>query len=205
LVVLYVVLVAALVLSSCAGKKTNTTAKMDIAPLPCVVLLQTTTPNDEPDDSVEGKNDLQAGTLFLYETIKAELRKSQVDRVIETAELGLEIGEIPGSHLEAINGSGREFQCDFIFATTLTRFKQREGGKYAVDSPASAAFIMQLIDARTGKSLWMATFSETQNTLMNNLFTFSKAKSRGFKWITVEELVEQGVREKLAECPYLLH
>jgi len=46
-------------------------------------------------------------------------------------------------------------------------------------------------------------FKETQQSLMSNLMTFGKAENRGFKWITVEELVRQGIHEKIEECPYL--
>ena len=51
--------------------------------------------------------------------------------------------------------------------------------------------------------LWTADFRETQESLLDNILTYNKAQSRGFKWVTVEQLVEQGVKDRLATCPYL--
>ena len=62
---------------------------------------------------------------------------------------------------------------------------------------------MNLYDTRTKAVIWVADFNETQESLMDNLLSFGKAQSRGFKWITVEELVSQGIRERLADLPYL--
>ena len=62
---------------------------------------------------------------------------------------------------------------------------------------------MRLVNTRDGGVLWQSMFKETQQSLMSNLMSFDKAESRGFKWITVEELVRQGINEKIEECPYL--
>ncbi|BCL61137.1 hypothetical protein DGMP_18300 [Desulfomarina profundi] len=62
---------------------------------------------------------------------------------------------------------------------------------------------MVLRHVKTGAVLWSADFKETQESLLSNILSFNKAQSRGFKWISVEELLEQGIRERLAQCPYL--
>jgi hypothetical protein len=63
---------------------------------------------------------------------------------------------------------------------------------------------MALIHSHTGAVLWTGDFRETQESFLSNIFSFTKMQSRGFKWITVEQLVEQGIKERLATCPYLL-
>jgi len=64
-------------------------------------------------------------------------------------------------------------------------------------------FSMVLRDTTDGKLLWYADVREKQQSFLENIFSFGKAKKRGFKWISVEQLLEQGIKEKLAECPYL--
>ena len=86
---------------------------------------------------------------------------------------------------------------------TVHRYRQRQGGDLAADSPASASFEIRLIDARTKAVLWSADFDETQESLLSNILTFNKAQSRGFKWVTVETLISQGLQERLADCPFL--
>ena len=94
-------------------------------------------------------------------------------------------------------------QCDAVMMITVHRYRQRQGGDLAADSPASASFEIRLIDARTKAVLWSADFDETQESLLSNILTFNKAQSRGFKWVTVETLISQGLQERLADCPYL--
>ena len=62
---------------------------------------------------------------------------------------------------------------------------------------------MELVRVDDGKVIWNGSFDETQESLLSNLLSFGKAQSRGFKWVTVEELVRQGVHERFAECPYM--
>ncbi len=43
----------------------------------------------------------------------------------------------------------------------------------------------------------------TRGNVLSNILTFNKAQSRGFKWITVENLLTHGLHDRLAGCPYL--
>lgn len=185
-------------LASCASQKAGSSADSDAEPLSCVAVLATDTVYD---DAAKAKP-LQHGAQFLYGEIISELESSQVAQVIEVAGLLDQISEVSGGRMGAIKEIGHRSQCGAVLMSTLTDFSQRQGGQYAVDSPASAAFELQLLEASTAKTLWTSNFSETQTSLMSNLFSFGKAAKRGFKWITVEDLVAQGVHEKLVECPY---
>jgi len=203
LIVLCVSLIAVVSLSSCGARKTDNSVKTDVAPLPCIVLLPTAVHYEEENKIIEEYQEMQAGALFLDKAIRDELEQSNVPRIVETAQFRLQIDDTAGSTNGTIQDIGRESQCENVLMTSLIRYEKRQGGEYAVDSPASVAFEMKLISARTGRSIWATTFSETQSSLMSNLFTFDKAKSRGFRWITVEELAAQGVQEKLRNCSYL--
>ena len=80
---------------------------------------------------------------------------------------------------------------------------ERDGGDYSVNQPASVSFKYQLIHVPTGTTLCLGVFDETQQTLLSNLFSFSKASSRGFKWVKAEQLAREGLHEKLNDCRYL--
>jgi hypothetical protein len=193
-------------LSSCAenqeGMRNN--IGRDVPKLTCLIVLPTETPVDieRRMDSAEVKN-LQKGAFFIDSVIAEELKNFKGPRLFNAAQLQGLITEIYGSKTGMIKGIGKELKCDAILMTTIKRFHQREGGDFAADFPASAAFAMDLIRVDDGKVLWSGSFDETQESLLSNLFTFGKAQSRGFKWVTVEDLVRQGVHERLSACPYL--
>jgi len=198
-----VVVLLSLLLYSCGGKTTDTVGPgMDVAPVSCVVVLPTQTPYED-SSSNQMNNNMQAGVKYLDTAVLSELRKSKVEKVLQSTQFSLPISEMTSGEYSLMKEIGEVSGCNNVLITTLSHFRQRQGGEMAAGDPASAAFEMKLIEADTGRTLWMSTFNETQSSLFENLFSFSKAQSRGFKWITVEELVSQGVQEKLQECPYL--
>ncbi len=195
-----------LFLTSCIGKKTydSKVVNQEVEKLSCLVVMPTrnpiaTTKNMKYVDA----ETLEKGADFLDSLIADELNVSEVSRIIGPSHIETLVAEVAGGNLGMMRAVGKKVNCGTVLYVTVQRFKQRLGGEYAVDSPASAAFEMRLIDIDSGTALWTGTFNETQESLLNNLFSFDKAQSRGFKWITVEELVQQGVHERLAECPYL--
>ncbi len=196
-------LVVLLLISSCASNTVTESyeKKEEIIPVSCVVLLATHPYQDGLVDPDIQQN-LIDGAQFLNITVKNHLQRSQVEKIIESSQIGKHMGDVEGGKLGAIKKIGKEAGCSSVLLATMNEFSQRLGGEYAVDAPASVAFDLKLIDSVTGDTLWNTSFNETQTTLLSNLFSFNKAKSRGFKWITAEELTEQGVGEKLVDCPY---
>ncbi len=195
-----------LVLASCSGKQVGHENKMDkvVENLTCLVVMPTrTTVATTRDMKYANAEVLEKGASFIDSVIADELNGSQVSRIIAAEQIAGMPTEVSGGNMGMLKAIGGKLNCNAILVTTVQHFKQRVGGEYAVDSPASVAFEMRLVDVNTGSVFWSSTFSETQESLLNNLFTFSKAQSRGFKWITVEELVRQGVHERLSQCPYL--
>lgn len=98
---------------------------------------------------------------------------------------------------------GQQLGVDAIMLTVVNRYSERDGGDYSVNQPASVSFKYQLIHVPTGTTLCLGVFDETQQTLLSNLFSFSKASNRGFKWIKAEQLAREGLHEKLNDCQYL--
>ncbi len=167
-------------------------------------MLPTATPvdTDKKMGYAEAEN-LQKGAVFMDKVIADELRDYPGSRLLNAAQVEGLSTEITGSRMDMIKKIGKKLKCDAILLSTITRFQQRQGGEYAANYPASAAFTMELVNVQDGRVLWRGNFDETQESLLSNLLSFGKAQSRGFKWITVEELVRQGIHERLSSCPYI--
>ena len=97
----------------------------------------------------------------------------------------------------------RTKQADAVLLFTLQRFTEREGTEYSIVSPASVAFDYKLIQAETGQTICSGVFSETQQPLLADMFQFFKKAQRGIKWLSAEELLRDGLQQKIADCPYL--
>ena len=195
---------AVLLLSSCADKHDGTGRDRDVKKLTCLIVLPTETPIDtDRKMSFAEANTLQNGALFIDGVIAEELKSFKGARLLNASQVDGLSAKISGNRIEMIKNIGRELRCDMILMTMVSRFHQREGGEYAAENPASASFTMEMIRVDDGQVMWKGAFDETQESLLSNLLSFGKAQSRGFKWVNVEELVRQGVHERLSTCPYL--
>lgn len=107
------------------------------------------------------------------------------------------------SHLEILTEVGKEIGADGIIAGYLFYYMEREGFYYSVEKPASVAFCVHLIRVKDGVSVWKGVFDKTQSSLMENIFDISSFIKSGGKWITAEELSQEGVKEILKNFPNL--
>ncbi|OGR07690.1 MAG: hypothetical protein A2511_00600 [Deltaproteobacteria bacterium RIFOXYD12_FULL_50_9] len=94
-------------------------------------------------------------------------------------------------------------KADAVLLCTINRFVEREGGSYASAQPASVSFNFRLLGVESGVTLCDGSFDETQHPLSDNLFNIHIAASRGFKWITAQDLLKEGILKKFKECPEL--
>ncbi len=198
---------AVLLLSSCSqlsGDKGNDHINAPVEPLSCIVVLPagTSVGNDDTIDYTEAQS-LEEGATYATDVMRRELQGNPRVRILNANQVATLAPEIDGGMVGTVAAIGQKLNCDGVLQTTVRRYQQREGTKYAVDEPASVDFSMVLRHAGTGHVLWSTDFREEQQSLLSNIFSFSKAKSRGFKWVTVEQLMEQGIKQRLDECPYL--
>jgi hypothetical protein len=175
-----------------------------IEPLACIVVLPagTSVGNDDTikfDDARE----LEKGAGLASAIMTRELSGNPKVRVLTPSQVSALVSEVSGGISGTIATLGKKLNCDGVLTTTVSRFKQREGGEYSSESPASATFSMVLRHVPSGTILWSADFKETQESFLSNILSFNKAQSRGFKWINVEDLLQHGIKERLADCPYL--
>jgi len=172
--------------------------------VPCVIVLPVETKvNAEDSITYESAAVLEDGARFMDSVLAEELNGRNNVRLLSNRQLTSLIPQKEESQLSLIKNIGSVLKCDAVLQTTLRTYKQRVGGSYGAETPASASFSMKLISTRDGRVLWTSMFKETQQAFFGNIMSFNQAESRGFKWITVEELLRQGTSEKIAECPYL--
>jgi len=168
----------------------------NIAVLPTEISVE-----DERTMSDETVKDLEAGRAVLDDLLAAFFMDSSTVRVFSKD--AVQGGET-GSQLHLARDRARKLNCDAVLVTTLHRYQQREGGALAVERPASVAFDFRLLAVDAGQVLCSESFDETQQTLFENLFKFSRAAGRGFQWIPVEKLAQEGLQDILGRCPYLV-
>jgi hypothetical protein len=203
--ILAVCSVSILFLASCSvntGDDQQTQAALK--PLSCIAVLPAGTAVDKDETvSFEQARSLENGAVYATGIMARELNGNVKVRIVSINQTAALAPEVSGGVFGMVSAVGKKVGCDGVLVTTVRRFKQREGTEYASDDPASADLNMALIHAANGAVLWTAEIRETQESFLDNILTFDKVQNRGFKWVSVEEMVEQGIIERLASCPYL--
>ena len=191
-------------LTSCATMNGGKEVQAPIQPLSCIAVLPAVTSVDKDDTiSYEDARLLEKGAAHATSYMADELSRNPKVRLINSAQMSQAVKEVSGGLSGTIAALGEKMNCDGVLITTIRRYVQRDGTQLAVDTPASADFMMVLRHAPTGTMLWTADFQETQEPLLSNIFSYNKMQKRGFHWVTAEELLEQGIKLRLDDCPYL--
>ena len=135
-------------------------------------------------------------TLALYEALITEVTTLKILPIRASDNEYMEIRtENPESHYRntAID-VGKSLGADAVLVGVISEYRERQGGDYGADAPASVAFSIQLYSTDNAKLLWESYFSETQRALTDNVFEIKKFFKRGARWITVDELAKEGAR-----------
>jgi len=193
-------------LTGCSSRNANEgkQAVAPVVPLGCVVVLPAGTSVDKDETiNFEKAQSLEKGASYATKVISDYLRGNSKIRMLTSDQISSLVPEISGGLSGTVSALGRKLNCDGVLTTTIQRFRQREGTEYASDSPASVHFKMILTQVGSGKVLWARDYRETQKSFFSDLFSISKVQKRGLKWVSAEQLAEQALQERLAECPYL--
>jgi hypothetical protein len=67
------------------------------------------------------------------------------------------------------------------------------------------AFVLEAWDVKRGDAVWSARFDETQKPLSENLFGIGQFASRGVRWVTAEELAQEGVKKAVDQLHQALY
>lgn len=96
---------------------------------------------------------------------------------------------------------GKAAGADAVLAGHVYRFIERKGADYAVESPASVLFDLDLIRIADGHTIWSAHVDETQKSLMENLFSFKTFMEHKGKWVPAVELSRHGIEKAIKSLP----
>jgi hypothetical protein len=105
----------------------------------------------------------------------------------------------PAAEAARLTQIGQAVYADAVLVTRLQRYRERVGDEWGAKSPASVAFVLDLIDVRRGDIIWSARFDETQKSLSENIFALGDISQRGVRWLTAEQLAQEGVKKCIAQ------
>lgn len=97
---------------------------------------------------------------------------------------------------------GKALGANAMVVGTVWKYRERMGGTRAVETPASVAFAVYLIDVEKGNIVWYKDFAETQRSLFENILKAPSFFDQGGKWLTADELARLGVKEVFKTFPY---
>ncbi len=154
-----------------------------------------------PFAAAENSADWDAATRFVGATLFEALREHTDFDLVPPAQAGPHrvVGVDRGDDTENVQ---RALQVDGVLFGTLRRWRVKEGGARGARRPAAAAFDVEL-RGPGGLILWTGTYDEQQRPLSKDLLSFGRARSRGFKFVPVEELARYGaghLAEELANA-----
>lgn len=99
---------------------------------------------------------------------------------------------------------GEAVFADAVMIGRVERYRERVGDEWGVKSPASVAFVLDLVDVRRGDIVWSARFDETQKSLTENIFALGDISERGVRWLSAEQLIREGVKKAVAQLHPML-
>lgn len=146
-------------------------------------------------------------TVSLYDALITETGRIKITPLRESeAEYEKQKSEKELSYYRDIAVSaGKKLNVDAVMTGVISEYTEREGSDLGVESPATVAFSIQVLDTENGKTLWETYFTETQKPLLQNIFEINKFFKRGGRWITADELAKEGARKAVSDFnQYLL-
>ncbi len=201
----FVLLAALLLLTSCAAVEPEQ-EQVPMSPLKTITVFPVQAVEIAHHFNDDSKNQLEAGVYTITSLLAQYLAGIQSEisfQIISNEQMESLLGEYHGDLFSQARFVASQMNSDAVLIITVERFRERDGTQYSVEAPASVSFEYKLLKSDGPQILCNGVFEETQVPLTDNIFTLKKAKKRGFKWITAEDLAREGIKEKFGACPYL--
>ncbi|MGH7797706.1 MAG: hypothetical protein ACREQ2_22835 [Candidatus Binatia bacterium] len=110
----------------------------------------------------------------------------------------------PASETIRLRQIGQMVYADAVITGRMQRFRERVGDEWGAKSPASVAFVLELVDMRRGDVIWSARFDETQKSLSENIFAIGDIRQRGVRWLSAEQLTQEGVKKAIGQLHQII-
>lgn len=146
-------------------------------------------------------------TQVLTDLVYVQLKARFEDRLAAPAAVDEVLSGLPKDDAQDTIRSrgqavGTRLGANAVFAGSVWTYKERVGNAFSIQSPASVAFGLYLLDVKSGALLWSARYEETQKSLLENLLNVGLFMERGGKWVTVDKLAAYGVKHLFRKFPY---
>ncbi|HET7005507.1 MAG TPA: hypothetical protein VFK65_08460 [Candidatus Binatia bacterium] len=126
-------------------------------------------------------------------------------QVVSESEVREAVVNVPASSEEVrLKSVGEMVYADAVMMGRMQRYRERVGDEWGAKSPASVAFILDLVDVRRGDIVWSARFDETQKPLSESIFSLGDIGERGLRWLTAEQLTQEGVKKAIGQLHEIL-
>jgi len=138
---------------------------------------------------------------FIHSAMAA-LPNWQIVSESEVREVSQSVGPI--SEAARPKQIGEMVYADAVITGRVQRYRERIGDEWGAKSPASVAFVLDLVDVRRGDVIWSARFDETQKSLSENIFALGDIGQRGVRWLSAEQLAQDGVKKAVAQLHQMI-
>ena len=155
------------------------------------------TPLGPAQDSRVGESEAAEHLAKHVYSAMAALPNWQIVSESEIREAEQSLGSMPDA--VRLRRLGEMVYADAVIAARVQRYRERIGDEWGAKSPASVAFVLELVDARRGDVIWTARFDETQKSLSENIFAIGDIGTRGIRWLTADQLTEEGVKKAVGQ------
>lgn len=95
----------------------------------------------------------------------------------------------------------RKLNADAVMRNTVFCYRERQGSAAVAGRPAAIGFHLHLYSVDDGSMVWMGKYEEEQLALSDNLLKAPEFFRRGAKWVKVEVLAEDGMKEAMKNFP----
>jgi hypothetical protein len=153
----------------------------------------------ESKPSVREAPDLLAHQIY---SIMAAQAGWQIISESEIEEVGQTLGSL--SDAARLQRLGELVYADAIVTAQVQRYRERVGNEVGAKTPASVAFVVDLVDLRRGDIAWSGRFDETQKALSENIFAIGDITQRGIRWLSADQLMLEGVKKTVNELHQVL-
>jgi hypothetical protein len=121
-------------------------------------------------------------------------------QVVSESEVREAVEKVPPSAEDVrLKRIGEMVYADAVMMSRVQRYRERVGDEWGAKSPASVAFVLNLIDVRRGDVIWTATFDETQKSLSESIFSLGNIGERGVRWLSADQLAQEGVKKAIGQ------
>ena len=159
-----------------------------------------TSPSTMETKSTE--NDAQELLADLVYSTMVSMANWQIISDSEMREVERDVPRIDGA--ARIRKLGESVYADAVIRGRVQRYRERVGDEWGAKSPASVAFVLDLIDVKRGDVVWSARFDETQKPLSENIFAIGEISQRGVRWLSASQLTQAGVKKAISDLHQLL-